>query len=941
MTLCPKPGAKILTLDTETAGVMRDSKVWQMAYRIDDAQGNNILKTTTHNFLVDQMDTARVSRSGLSRGIPMSEYVAGVDALSMEGGGAEFVEKAKGLYQQMLEVEHVSGHNVLFDINKMSDTLEALPAFKADSIAQDLRKQVFEKINSNENFLIDTSETMRSYLYGKALSETGNDTTAASSMVQQLLSREAIAQIDAGGKIAPVSVENIALNTNLFQLMEQNGEISNEFLDQLKSGSHQAFTDIGIQEAMDRYRRTGELNFRFNLDQSLRNGPLSDFEKYAMNVISRSQAVTPTTNLASTQLISDATYKYLTEGEGYKGVVISTKASELGLSGSEEGFLRYSKARDEFLFNPFGTSESQVISDAGIAKNKIISTLEQARMAGEGTDASINIAGRSVNITRNIADESIMSLGMTFGQQTIAEERRISASIGAGITAGDEATLIRSLGLTNEQFGLEQGPKTIMERISNRISGGVLSHQIYNPMTASEDVINQYYKNVRSAGLPFESLSITERALSVKMAEATAPIAAGTEFGNNAELLSEMGLSYFRGQITPRIGSITSEGELFPSSKIMAPFESLFDFTAAEASNPQSMVMKAFNTASGAGENILSTDLNKFTLSYLSGSGEVDNAANMSTRVNLIWGANNTLSKEQTDDLATHMLSNIESYQDTLRMMNSDDAEISSAIRQMTGLTSSKGLEEEFSPKIHQALSQHIRDRGIVTGFVEGDPAENILESLRRSGIDVVDNEIRMLDLNMRLAFYDKKTGTMVMSAISSDVADKATGRTSAIAQEEAERALQKTREVVEIFNDSAKRRQAQRIVQDAKSSTFLDRAVDLSKQISKDYFTPMTDVYKQYKKPIGFATLGLAAASVGYYTYKKYKEQKMYEQTMAPMPTESRSQGSRRPSQPTPMTQGGRRDPLVTAGIVGNLDRNKIGHTSMGPNKYSHLYGG
>jgi hypothetical protein len=31
----------------------------------------------------------------------------------------------------------------------------------------------------------------------------------------------------------------------------------------------------------------------------------------------------------------------------------------------------------------------------------------------------------------------------------------------------------------------------------------------------------------------------------------------------------------------------------------------------------------------------------------------------------------------------------------------------------------------------------------------------------------------------------------------------------------------------------------------------------------------------------------------------------------------------------------------LVTAGVVGNLDRNKIGHTKMGPNKNNHLYGG
>ena len=34
------------------------------------------------------------------------------------------------------------------------------------------------------------------------------------------------------------------------------------------------------------------------------------------------------------------------------------------------------------------------------------------------------------------------------------------------------------------------------------------------------------------------------------------------------------------------------------------------------------------------------------------------------------------------------------------------------------------------------------------------------------------------------------------------------------------------------------------------------------------------------------------------------------------------------------------RKDPLFTAGVVGNLDRQKIGHTSMGSNKNSNLFG-
>ena len=35
------------------------------------------------------------------------------------------------------------------------------------------------------------------------------------------------------------------------------------------------------------------------------------------------------------------------------------------------------------------------------------------------------------------------------------------------------------------------------------------------------------------------------------------------------------------------------------------------------------------------------------------------------------------------------------------------------------------------------------------------------------------------------------------------------------------------------------------------------------------------------------------------------------------------------------------RRDPLSTAGVVGNLDRAKIGHTRMGPRKDNHLFRG
>ena len=78
--------------------------------------------------------------------------------------------------------------------------------------------------------------------------------------------------------------------------------------------------------------------------------------------------------------------------------------------------------------------------------------------------------------------------------------------------------------------------------------------------------------------------------------------------------------------------------------------------------------------------------------------------------------------------------------------------------------------------------------------------------------------------------------------------------------------------------------------------------------------------MYANYKKPVG---LGLAAAAIvgaGYYMSGRAPRTDIYD----PVPVQAYSQIN---------------DPLATAGVVGNLDRSKIGHTRMGPNKYDYLY--
>ena len=95
-------------------------------------------------------------------------------------------------------------------------------------------------------------------------------------------------------------------------------------------------------------------------------------------------------------------------------------------------------------------------------------------------------------------------------------------------------------------------------------------------------------------------------------------------------------------------------------------------------------------------------------------------------------------------------------------------------------------------------------------------------------------------------------------------------------------------------------------------------------------------------KSKIYLAGLTTAAAIVGTKIAKRRNENDVYDTTMHSMPVESgeRPYGIQEALFSQKMASR-RKDPLVTAGVVGNLDRSKINHTSMGPDKNNHLFGG
>ena len=100
-------------------------------------------------------------------------------------------------------------------------------------------------------------------------------------------------------------------------------------------------------------------------------------------------------------------------------------------------------------------------------------------------------------------------------------------------------------------------------------------------------------------------------------------------------------------------------------------------------------------------------------------------------------------------------------------------------------------------------------------------------------------------------------------------------------------------------------------------------------------------ELYKSNKGKLAIGALALAGAVTGYKMAKRANENDPYDATMGLAPVE---QGQRPYGIQEALMGNGqtsrRKDPLFTAGVVGNLDRQKIGHTSMGPSKHSHLFG-
>lgn len=238
-------------------------------------------------------------------------------------------------------------------------------------------------------------------------------------------------------------------------------------------------------------------------------------------------------------------------------------------------------------------------------------------------------------------------------------------------------------------------------------------------------------------------------------------------------------------------------------------------------------------------------------------------------------------------------------------------------------------------------LRASIMDKGLAIGTISGEPAKEALKAAELISTNA-DADVLLGERSARIIATTHQPnslrGVIALSPFErTDLATDASGAARDAAEVATESAARDTQamSLANALTDIMDERGgvARGIEREMGNLELGTNTADRARQVAQ--------MFQRYKKPTMIGAAALTAAGVGYYLYKRKKKKDQYDETMEEqetMPAMAPRQDVY--SQQLPVQAYSRiQDPLSTAGVVGNLDRNKINHTSMGSNKYDYLF--
>ena len=915
---------KVITFDVETTGLGSKSQVRSVS--LAERTSLDAMSKTALKFGYDSPQLGGFL-AGQNLSDTLSDFISKGEKLgNVAKTEEEFLSNMKRVMQTLNEADQVTGHNVGFDINQMIRTMSGMSGYHQDDELKGLVNTFIERKNTDKNFVVDTLEIGRAYITEKAqatIDAKGAPLERGEEYIKKFFSVESLADATMGGKATYVGVENFAMNTNLLDLMAEE-KYAPEIFRLIFQGSHIAETDTQLQDHILKYMHTGQLDFR---DNGVINKNTAELVNVARKTIFKSAATTAVTNIADPRLLTQTALDYV-QSEGLKGVRATISMQEaIGMGATsqpvQEGFIKYDKGNYK-LFTGL-ENEGQILNQQK-AQSYLKGIVNQAM---QGNDTSFSALGN--NFSYNAAEKKIMSLGVTYGQNTAigVMERTL------GMTAGeiDPEKYVDNIGNLFRNFAdaptrlqlknIRRGAQTLAgaHDANFNFSAGLGSGR-----RSATDVMGKFVAHAEASlgsGNKFGFLGVRENILSTIFSNVTSGLATDlytkATVGDMEEGAATAVRDKLRFAASPEIADITSQIGIGNLSK-----QSEFYLAGQDGPAKKMLVSyEYFKTLKTKGGIKMSERIAKNEVAISLSVATRGNLGDEYDIINAVWKSGRDESQLTSRRLAIQIYDDFIGANSTKNIMADASAEMQEQVQMFRQTYSTKKRTTAI-----REIQQSIDERGIgIASFGTRETQEqvsNIIESANRLGQDLANDQtsymMRILgeteDLVQTSHMYDQT----VLEA-GGDAARQAMQSAAASSIDDANKLGSAL-----LGNDSLRRR-ALGELRSGRGQTGVSRAIDM---------------YHAYKRPTGLAALGVTALAAGYYIGKRRKENNLYNETLEQQPTESFRQNDARNNYTSSVTSfsSSRRDPLVTAGVMGELDNRKIGHTQMGNNKYNHLYG-
>jgi hypothetical protein len=656
-----------------------------------------------------------------------------------------------------------------------------------------------------------------------------------------------------------------------------------------------------------------------------------------------------------------------------------------------KGNLRYNQHKGNFYvtgLNPSDTTiEGGMLGDEfqQKAQSLIRSTLEKART---GLEEDLIELAPGVDPIRTNTANNMLDIRMSFGEQTeltqmsAARQARNLGSVGFNPNVHQEQ-LIESLTHTSRNY---------------REEGQVLSKTVHygDVLEDGTERISHYTQRMQELGLPYAEIAPTARVSSVETSKATADIGAtlfrqhaGTlankeeartarNISEHINLLEEFGQTYLVGQgkgvqlgvetarsaIDQGVYSrIPMEGVNKPGSNFIIPSNILgklevdkIDPLTGEKTGEKILIGSQeyleqanhtvhYSLPSGKGQEDV------VNLRFNHGFSNVESEA-IAESEDLVRQTLRHITTDIpiTDELGVHPIAQItQSLKES--GVNVNSKQVSQMITGGEDLAIPEGAKTAYEG-IVKKLGETLRERGIISFTLKEKAGAQLKATLQHTmpeiffgqntDVEAMKNPMKITQifggdemLGVAVSPMRNQEGMVGVEALAaldqigpSVGAERAAQVAGRAADEEAIRGLGATANV---------------LAEDSKLVTALK--INKAKEIGNKFEPFAIRAEAMYKANRGKVAIGAAVigtALIARHFSKKHRENQQYESTMMMSEPE---QGQRpygaQEALLAPKPPQSNSDPLATAGVVGNLDRRKVGHTNMSPQKNAHLFRG